>query len=70
MRDFIHVFNVHGLPYPFIQLLGDKKNVNIPFIYVLKWEYYSPPLPNVACPQATARIELESFTQGMEAEVC
>ena len=33
-------------------------------------EYYSPPLPNVAFPQETARIELRSCPQVMETEKC
>ena len=28
---------------------------------MLTLEYYSPPLPNVACPKETARIELKSL---------
>ena len=34
---------------------------NIPIYWRKNLEYYSPPLPNIACPQETTRIELEGF---------
>ena len=58
MRDFIPVLDMYGPPYPFIHLLGVKKKSYIPISCMLIYEYYSPPLPNVACPQATVRIGL------------
>ena len=61
LRDFIDIIIMHGSPYPFILLLGEINKINIPNYCRKILEYYSPPLPNVACPQATARIELESI---------
>ena len=38
-----------------------KTKINIPLSYMLILEYHRPPLPNVAYPQETVRIELKSF---------
>ena len=63
IRDFIAT---HGPPYPFIHFLSDIRKINVPISSMIIWENYSPPLPNVACPQATTRIELKTSSQGME----
>ena len=32
VRDFIHVSNKHGPPYPFIWLLGDERKILMPHL--------------------------------------
>ena len=48
----IHIFIINGFSYPFILLLKQKQKF-LMFHKIL--EHYSPPLPNVAFPQATCK---------------
>ena len=38
-----------------------KEKINIPISRKLILEHYNPPLPNFACPQATAKIYLQNI---------
>ena len=68
---WISLFTLWGILFIFLKCIGllthlfisymTWEKINIPISCMLILEYYSPPLPTVACPQATARIELRSL---------